>query len=167
MENYLYKTLFFADSYQPALEFVESIDDVVFELAKRGFFGHILKDAANQSHEFSYKKGSQNKKYKLWINRFVRLMYFFNAGVMITLLCVIMTKQNQGAYRCKSFSVQFGDNTWDESWIELENGGLEQRLLVYSHFNGVYIGEILYFLSTVCSHHSSMSSTHINRKRNA
>jgi hypothetical protein len=63
---------------QPALEFVESIDDVVFELVKRGFFiSHILTDAANQSHKFSYKKSSQNNKYKLISYRFVRIIQFF------------------------------------------------------------------------------------------
>jgi hypothetical protein len=67
-----------------------------------------------------------------------------------------VVRQDDGLYRCKSFSVQFGDDTWDESWIKLQNGALEKRLLVYSHFNGIYVGEIIRCL---LSHKESSSLT--------
>lgn len=64
-----------------------------------------------------------------------------NMGLLLFGLTMLMVQQDNGNYRCRSFSVQFGDDTWDNAWIELENGELAKRLLVYSHFNGVYVGK--------------------------
>eukprot|EP00804_Cyclotella_cryptica_P006522 CCRYP_012789-RB/>CCRYP_012789-RB protein AED:0.24 eAED:0.24 QI:253/1/1/1/0.71/0.8/15/71/708 len=122
-----------------ALEFVESIDDVVFALCKRGFFGHILKQATDHSCEIVCKKSHEHKEFKAWLNRFIRLIYFLNGGLMIAGLSILMVRQNDGSYRCRSFSVSFGDDSWEDAWVELDNGNMEKRLLVYSHFNGIYV----------------------------
>jgi hypothetical protein len=61
---------------------------------------------------------------------------------MVAGLSVLMVKQNNGEYRCKSFSVYFGDDSWEDAWVELDNGDMEERLLVYSHFNGIYVGKM-------------------------
>ena len=124
-----------------ALEFVESIDDVVFGLCKRGFFGHVLRDATQSKVRIICRKDHEQKKFKLWVNRFIRMIYFVNMGLLLIGLTMLMIKQDSGDYRCRSFSVQFGDDTWDDAWIELENGKIVKRLLVYSHFNGVYVGK--------------------------
>jgi len=59
-----------------------------------------------------------------------------------------------GRYRCKSFTVVFGDGkeggptapdeSWQGAYISTSVLG-EQRLLMYSHFNGIYEeeGELL------------------------
>lgn len=125
-----------------ALEFVESIDDVVFELCKRGFFGHILKSATEHGCELVCKKSRDHTNFKAWMNRFIRLIYFLNAGLMVAGLSILMVKQNNGEYRCKSFSVYFGDDSWEDAWVELDNGDMEKRLLVYAHFNGIYVGKM-------------------------
>ena len=127
-----------------ALEFVESIDDVVYALCKRGFFGHILKSATGHGCKFLCKKSNDQEKFELFLNRFIRLIYFLNICLMIAGLSVLMVKQSHGEFRCKSFSIRFGDETWEDAWIELDNGGMEKRLLVYSHFNGIYVGEMLF-----------------------
>eukprot|EP00804_Cyclotella_cryptica_P006488 CCRYP_012786-RC/>CCRYP_012786-RC protein AED:0.10 eAED:0.10 QI:1112/0.72/0.91/1/0.81/0.83/12/549/753 len=125
-----------------ALEFVESIDDVVFALCKRGFFGHLLKQATGRSIAFVCKKSNEHDKFERSLNRFIRLIYFLNVGLMIAGLSVLMVQQTHGYYRCKSFSIQFGDETWEDAWVELDNGNMEKRLLVYSHFNGIYVDVI-------------------------
>jgi hypothetical protein len=110
-----------------ALEFVESIDDVLFELFKRGFFGRTLKRASESGGEFVTKKSNQQSNFKKWVNRFIRLVYFLNAVVMVVLLAIVMVNQENGDYRCKSFTVQFGDETWEEAWVKLNNGNIEPR----------------------------------------
>ncbi|KAL7478407.1 hypothetical protein ACHAW6_004170 [Cyclotella cf. meneghiniana] len=127
-----------------ALEFVESIDDVVFALCKRGFFGHILKSATVHEYKFLCKKSNDQEKFELFLNRFIRLIYSLNICLMVAGLSVLMVKQSHGEFRCRSFTIQFGDETWEDAWIELDNGHMEKRLLVYSHFNGIYVGKPRY-----------------------
>jgi len=50
-------------------------------------------------------------------------------------LSYLTVRQKQGAYRCKSFTVSFGDELWEDAYV---GDVLEKRLLVYSHFNGIY-----------------------------
>jgi len=122
-----------------ALEFVESIDDVIFELCKRGFFGRVLRNACTRDHHITIFPSNENMTFKKWTFRFIRFVYFLNASLMIIGLVVLTMKQDSGAFRCKSFSLAFGDDTWEESWVILDDGSMEKRLLVYSHFNGIYI----------------------------
>lgn len=45
-------------------------------------------------------------------------------------------RQRQGAYRCNSVSVNFGDDiSWDKARVDGEDN---YRLLIHSHFNGIY-----------------------------
>ncbi|KAL7516968.1 hypothetical protein ACHAWX_001938 [Stephanocyclus meneghinianus] len=119
-------------------------DVLVFELCKRGFFGHILKSATEHGCQLVCKKSRDHTNFKAWMNRFIRLIYFLNAGLMVAGLSILMVKQNNGEYRCKSFSVYFGDDSWEDAWVELDNGDMEKRLLVYAHFNGIYVGKPRY-----------------------
>jgi hypothetical protein len=126
------------------LEFVERIDDAVYELCKRGFFGRVLRDAARSEHTFTCNtRIREDKNFGTQLNRFIRLTYFLNLLLLLGGLTILVSRQEDGQYRCRSFSVHFGDETWDESYVELENGAREKRLLVYSHFNGIYVGEIM------------------------
>jgi hypothetical protein len=136
-----------------ALQFVENIDDVVFALCKRGFFGRNLRRASNQEHAFA-PPGHHTHRFSKWMARFIRLVYCINAALMISGIVVLMINQDIGEYRCKSKSIAFGDEVWEEAWVKLGpcivdsdcgDGQLcrasncyEQRLLVYSHFNGIY-----------------------------
>mmetsp|Transcript_22209 Transcript_22209/g.45394 ORF Transcript_22209/g.45394 Transcript_22209/m.45394 type:complete len:708 (+) Transcript_22209:228-2351(+) len=127
-----------------ALEFVETIDDVIFGLSKRGFFGRGLKIATHRTHFLVKASTSEattkmKERLMLWANRFIRLVYLFNGGLMIAGLVVLAIKQQNGDFRCHSMSVQFGDNLWEESLVILDNGTYEKRLLLYSHFSGIYV----------------------------
>lgn len=140
-----------------ALEFVESIDDIIFELCKRGFFGRRLNIAANQDNVLQCSSSSSARTLRKWSNRFIRLMYFASAFVMVIGLSFIANFQMQGAYGCSSLILQFGDGTWKNAWVMLDKqcsvdsdcnanqkcysgDGFcyEQRLLIYSFFNGYY-----------------------------
>ena len=62
-------------------------------------------------------------------------------GSMSAMLYFSSVQHIGGRYRCKSFTVVFGPTAPDESWqgayISTSVLG-EQRLLLYSHFNGIY-----------------------------
>ncbi|KAL7469751.1 hypothetical protein ACHAXS_010855 [Conticribra weissflogii] len=127
-----------------ALEFVETIDDVIYGLSKRGFFGRGLKVATNRTHclvKASTTEATVKIKERLilWANRLIRLVYLFNGGLMIAGLLVLSIKQQNGDFRCQSMSVEFGDNLWEEAVIILDDGTFENRLLLYSHFSGIYV----------------------------
>jgi len=137
-----------------ALQFVENIDDVVFALCKRGFFGRKLRQASNKEHSFD-PPGRNTHRFSLWMTRFIRLVYCLNAALMLSGISILMVNQDSGKYRCKSKSIAFGDEVWEEAWVKLgtcnidsdcgdgqqcrESYCYEQRLLIYSHFNGIYV----------------------------
>lgn len=145
-----------------ALEFIESIDDVIFELCRRGFFSRRLKVAANQKNVIQCSKSLGARRIRKLSKRLVRAMYFSTAIVMLCGLSIITVKQSKGAYGCRSLLIDFGDGVWENAWVELDKkcsvdsdcnntnqkcyGGdededgrcYEKRLLIYSHFNGYY-----------------------------
>lgn len=42
-------------------------------------------------------------------------------------------------YQCKTIKVDFGDEVWENAVVELaEPGQYEERILVFSTFNGIY-----------------------------
>lgn len=66
-------------------------------------------------------------------------MYFLNTCLGIIYLTYLTVKQQQGSYRCTKILVAFGDETWENAYATtVENGIPEKRLLIYSHFNGIY-----------------------------
>mmetsp|Transcript_16833 Transcript_16833/g.27649 ORF Transcript_16833/g.27649 Transcript_16833/m.27649 type:complete len:517 (+) Transcript_16833:850-2400(+) len=138
-----------------ALEFVESIDDVVFQLCRRGFFSRRLKIAANQNHAIQCSSSSGTRRLRKWSNRIIRFVY---AAIMIGMcvgLSYITAQQPTGEYGCTSIVVRFGDEVWEDSWVTLVDKMCsvdsdcsqkcfqgfchEKRLLIYSHFNGLYV----------------------------
>jgi hypothetical protein len=136
-----------------ALQFVENIDDVVFQLCKRGFFGRKNRAASNKENYFD-PPGGRAHTFALLMTRFIRVVYCFNAALMIFGISILMVNQDFGEYRCKSLSIAAGDEVWEEAWVKhgecnvdsdcgnrqlcRESFCYEQPLLVYSHFNGVY-----------------------------
>ena len=67
-----------------ALEFVENIDDVMYALSRRGFFGKTLKRASYQTHAYDPLPGDvSTHTFAKWMKRFVRLVYFFNGALML------------------------------------------------------------------------------------
>lgn len=120
-----------------ALEFIESIDDVIYELSKRGFLGRKLRVAANNEHHIECSAQSHGSR--KWTKRFIRFIYLFNVALGIGALAYFSHQQQQGAYRCNSVTVSFGDAIWEDAYIVNGDGTTEKRLLLLSHFNGVYV----------------------------
>ena len=97
-----------------ALDFVEKVDDVIFALCKRGFFGEKLRTRSNQT--FSYElpetevKDEDGKmaRFSVLCRRTIRVIYYMNMAAMLAMLLYVTITQDVGAYRCKSLSVTFG-----------------------------------------------------------
>jgi len=143
-----------------ALEFVESIDDVIFNLCRRGFFSRRMKVAANQENMLHCSSSHGARRIRKWSKRFIRAMYFLTAIVLLFGLTYITIEQTRGAYGCRSLIVNLGDGLWENAWVQLDkqcsvdadcnNSNqrcyrekkeafcYENRLLIYSHFNGYY-----------------------------
>ena len=117
-----------------ALQFVEEIDDAIFKVLQRGFFGRTLKDASDNIVCIVTSKES----HAWWTKRLVRFVYALNMCGFVIALIFFAHQQNKGAYRCNSFSVTFGDEMFENAWVKLDNGTWAERLLIYSHFNGIY-----------------------------
>ena len=136
-----------------ARSFVENIDDVVYALCKRGFFGKKLRRASSKEHSFD-PPAEHTHKFSIFMKRFIRFVYFVNIALMMFGVSILMVNQDGGDYRCKSKTVAFGDEVWEKAWVKMgqcesdsdcgdrqlckESYCYEQRLLVYSHFNGIY-----------------------------
>ncbi len=139
-----------------ALEFVENIDDVVFQLCRRGFFGRRLKIAANKDNVIQCASSRSARRLRKWSKRVIRLVYSLIMIGMCVGLTYITAKQPTGEYGCTSIVVQFGDEVWEDAWVTLEDTCSvdsdcsnenqqcfeekchEKRLLIFSHFNGLY-----------------------------
>jgi hypothetical protein len=63
-----------------ALQFVEGIDDIIYELAKRGFLGRAIMSACEPKCMEVDAKSSDGKlnSVAVWSNRIVRFFFTFN-----------------------------------------------------------------------------------------
>lgn len=118
-----------------ALEFVENIDNVLFGLSKRGFFGRSLRLATNDMPSIQTNRHSYSLRRRA--KRFIRFIYVFNICLGLGGLTYLTITQNEGKYRCKDVTVSFGDDV-SVVWVTNEEGELQKRHLVYSYFNGIY-----------------------------
>jgi len=141
-----------------ALEFVENIDDISYALAKRGFFGRSMLIATNESYNlevqpsphremrrastasinerrltFSGLIASNNR-----VNHIVRSVYFLNATILLVGLSILTVSQKNGLYRCNAINVLFDEEIWEHAYVRLPDDSIEERLLIYSYFNGIY-----------------------------
>lgn len=89
--------------------------------------------ATNNTHHIQCSTRNEDRQTRKWFKRLVRFVYFINIVTGFGVLTYVTLKQRQGAYRCNSVLVEFGDAVWEQA-----NVGGEDRLLIYSHFNGIY-----------------------------
>lgn len=136
---------------------------LALNIAKRGFFGKSMLAATNEKYILLIEQdasrnspfsGSVNTRTESErrlsssglivsnnrVNRFVRLVYFLNAAIVLIGLGIITRGQKAGDYRSRRISVIFDEEIWESAPVRLEDGSTEDRLLVYSSFNGVYQG---------------------------
>lgn len=76
-----------------------------------------------------------------------KAVYFLNASILLGGLSYLTVLQKNGKYRCTSIEVTFGEEIWERAPIRLPGGGFDERLLIYSNFNGKYEGERLVFFT--------------------
>lgn len=140
-----------------ALEFVENIDDTSFALAKRGFFGRRMLLATNQKYNLEMDerrssvitggRASLDTERRLSssglitsnnrVNIMAKLVYFLNVAIILAGLGYITQEQNNGNFRARRIQVLFDEVIWENANVKL-NDEPEQRLLIYSYFNGLY-----------------------------
>ena len=140
-----------------------------------GFLGKALRVATGNKHHIKTSKESHalrrvswTRKMKdqesdccspfssfQWTKCFIRSLYVFNMLFFGGCLTYFTVMQHGGEYRCQSVTVSFGDAVWENAFLDTENG-TENRLLIYSHFNGIYKGEtqhpILFWVSPFLTH---------------
>lgn len=76
-------------------------------------------------------------RFAKWMKRFVRLVYFMNGVFMLVGLTILTVEQDKGNFRCRTFSIYFSDEVWEDAYVRRADGsGYDKRLLIYSHFNG-------------------------------
>ena len=65
-------------------------------------------------------------------------VYLFNLCLLLAGKIYVNVKQDNGYYQCKSITATFREDIWREA-IVVSDQGYEERVLVYSYFNGVYV----------------------------
>ncbi|CAB9500303.1 expressed unknown protein [Seminavis robusta] len=91
-----------------ALHFMADIDNVAFDLAKAGFMGNMLKNAANdvvnfQVHKPSAEQGFLQRSWKAGV-------FLFVLAVMVAGWITIVISRTSGKYMCNTIIVNMGDN---------------------------------------------------------
>ena len=76
-------------------------------------------------------------------NLLARVIYFLNGAFIISLLVVIAVRQNDERYRCKTANVLFNEEIWENALVKFDDGIIEERLLIYTCFNGKYKGKCI------------------------
>jgi len=120
-----------------ALQFLESIDDVAFNLGKRGFWGTAIMDATQKSNSIQAADNERGIASLSWSHILARVVYYFNAIALLLGLVIVNVKQSEGAYRCNTMTVTFEEITLEEAFVYNAPSD-EPWLLIYSHFNGIY-----------------------------
>mmetsp|Transcript_8257 Transcript_8257/g.17580 ORF Transcript_8257/g.17580 Transcript_8257/m.17580 type:complete len:512 (+) Transcript_8257:1-1536(+) len=120
-----------------ALQFVQQLDDICFSLARMDVFGKRMRTAATQKCfrvEFERYPFSASRRKGI----FLKTLYFFNIIGLLSGMAIINMKQNRGDYYCNSISVTFGNEIWEDAIILTPEGKIENSVLVFSYFDGVY-----------------------------
>lgn len=120
-----------------ALQFLQQLDDITFQLAKMDVLGARLKHAALAkcfTRQFS-KVPFALRKNK---GKILKALYVLNLCVMLTGMAYITHEQVSGRFHPRSVSIAFGDQIWREAIVDNSSTGTIKRNLIFSYFNGVY-----------------------------
>lgn len=119
-----------------ALQFIESIDDVAFSLAKRGFFGSPNQCAARkeQSIQRLDRVNTRGIATKSRANQWARGLYYFNTCCIISLMVTLHVLSKSGRFRCNALTATFEEKILEQAYV-----AGDRRVLVFSYFNGQYV----------------------------
>ena len=129
--------------------FIESLDDIAFNLCKMDVLGKTLQRACTAKcfqAEFDRQRLGRSKKMSI----FLKSIYFINLCVMLSVMAFYSTMQIRGNLHDESITADFGNTVWASSWVKVpswvptiqsETPGqeYEEWTLVYANFNGVYL----------------------------
>ncbi|KAL9184898.1 hypothetical protein ACHAXT_002675 [Thalassiosira profunda] len=120
-----------------ALQFVQQLDDIAFNLAKIDVLGNRLQKACTSPvfrQEFEKQKVKCKKS-----DAVLKALYFLNLFGLVAGMVVVSTRQLSGHYQCNSITVNFNDEIWYPARaLNVETGQYEDWTLIFSYFNGVY-----------------------------
>jgi len=122
-----------------ALQFLQQLDDIAFNLARMGVFSKSLRaETTNKYFRTEFKKEVDKAEKSRRISLFLKAIYFMN---LIGLLCgqiYVSRKQSRGDYQCKSITVIIKDEVWEDSVVQVPGKDIEKMVLIYPYFNGHY-----------------------------
>jgi hypothetical protein len=84
--------------------------------------------------KFVQSKLGRNRK-----SLFFVAVYFVNLSGLLSGMVYVSLKQARGGYQCKSITVKFQEDIWEEPIVTSSNQEYEGVKLIYSYFNGVYV----------------------------
>lgn len=61
-----------------------------------------------------------------------------NLLALLAMQIQVTIKQSNGDYQCKSITVIIKDEVWEESIVKVPGKDIEEMVLIYPYFNGVY-----------------------------
>jgi len=126
-----------------ALQFIQQLDDIGFNIAKLGIVGQRLRHActARLFHtEFEKQKFQRNKKCSI----FLKCVYVLNFVVFLSGMMFVSIRQKNGYYQCPTLDVDLGDGVWEDPIVFVDGRVYTNYFLVFAYFNGVYKQEGTY-----------------------
>ena len=117
-----------------ALQFVQSIDDVCFALAKREMFGARLFLATNEDTRIIITR----RDHCFAKSTPIKFVYLINLVIVYAGLIFVTVQQKNGTLMCQSIEVTFDNTMWEGAWYTPDHETYQTRNLEYAFFNGVY-----------------------------
>ena len=74
-----------------------------------------------------------------WASLLFLVVYLFNLSVLLGGMTYVSVKQANGDFQCKSITVKFSEDVWEDAIVKLPNNEYEEKTLIYSYFSGVYV----------------------------
>mmetsp|Transcript_2542 Transcript_2542/g.3810 ORF Transcript_2542/g.3810 Transcript_2542/m.3810 type:complete len:648 (+) Transcript_2542:57-2000(+) len=121
-----------------ALQFLQQLDDISFNLARMGVFSKSLRVATTSKYfRTEFRRQTKVKRSKR-IGFFLKAIYFINLMILLAAQIYVTVKQGNGDYQCKSITVIIKDEVWEESVVKMPGEESKAMVLVYPYFNGSY-----------------------------
>jgi len=96
-----------------------------------------MKEATIRKYfQLEFKKSKLGKSRT--ISLFLKAVYFLNLCAMVAGMCFVTIKQADGVYQCQEITARFPDNIWEGGIVMWPDGRVEEMILNYPYFNGVY-----------------------------
>jgi len=130
-----------------ALQFIQQLDDIGYTICRMDVFGKRLRRATMTPYFDDEIENHENERLGVkWRMRvFLKGLYFVNLAVFLAVMIIVSVRQTNGKYQCESITIRFGDEVWEKAYVQWPEsssmftpGSIEERVLVYSFFNGVY-----------------------------